>query len=151
MPPEMDPEEIQRRMKTLRNSLDFDVERVASSVRAKTDWRYLVSSHPWLTLGAATAVGYLAVPRRVEKVVSDVDMLRQLAKEGKIMLAPQGITNPKSESWANKLFAVALAMGSRAAVSYATNFLSQAFEQASQKRSANDSEHDSTYAGAQPR
>ena len=144
---EPDPEEIQRRMKALRNSLDFDVERVASSVRAKTDWRYIVSSHPWVTLAAATTVGYLIVPRRQEKIVPDVEMLTQLAKDGKIILAPQGITSPKKESWLNKLFAVALAVGSRAAVGYATNLVTQSF----QKPPEQDFETESTFAGIQPK
>lgn len=147
IPSELDPEDIQRRMKALRSSLDFDVARVASSVRAKTDWRYLVSCHPWLTMAAATAVGYLIVPPRVEKVVPDEDTLTKLAKEGKIMLAPQGISKSKGESWTNKLLAVALAVGTRAAVTYATNFVSQAMD----KSAKQDSEFDSTFAATQPR
>lgn len=147
MAPEIDPDEIQQRMKALRSSLDFDVERVASSVRAKTDWRYIVRSHPWLTLAAATAVGYLVVPRRVEKMVPDADTLTQLAKEGKLVLAPQGISRSQGDSWMSKLFAVALAVGSRAAVTYATNMLSQSFE----KTPEQDSEQHSAYAGSQPK
>ncbi len=147
MAPELDPDEIRQRMRALRNSLDFDVERITSSVRAKTDWRYIVRSHPWLTLAAATAVGYLVVPRRVEKRVPDADTLTQLAKEGKLVFAPQGISRPQRDSWMSKLFAVALAVGSRAAVTYATNMLSQTFE----KTSGQDSEQLPAYASSQPK
>ncbi len=146
MTSELNPDDIQRRMKALRSSLDFDVERVTSSVRAKTDWRYFVSSHPWLTASAVIALGYLIVPPRVEKKVPDTDTLIRLAKEGKLVLAPKGSFDPKAESWSNRLFSVVLAVGTRAAVSYATNLFARAKE-----KHASNTELETSYVQPQPR
>ena len=126
MPTEHNPEEIRQRMNALRGSLDLDVEQVATSVRAKTDWRYYVRNYPWLTIAAATAVGYLVVPRRVErveKIISDPDTLARLAKQEKLVVSKKARAQAGSDSIMSKLLAVALAAGSRAAIGYVSGKL----------------------------
>jgi hypothetical protein len=56
--------DIQRQMAQIRHELHIEVREAVKGAQSWTDWRSLVRNHPWLTLGAATAVGYLIVPRR---------------------------------------------------------------------------------------
>jgi hypothetical protein len=58
--------EIQRRMAQIRHELHVEARDVVKGAQSLTDWRSLVRNHPWLTLSAAAAVGYLIVPRRSE-------------------------------------------------------------------------------------
>jgi len=114
-------------MDALRSSLNEDVAQVATGVRAKTDWRYYVRNHPWMVAGAATAVGFFLVPRRVEKVervVPDADALAQLAKREKLVMAPESrVESAASKGLVSSLAAMALAAGSRAAMGYFSNQL----------------------------
>lgn len=72
--------DIQRRMLTIRQDLDVDVQDVVAGARRLTDWRHYVRDYPWVTLGAAAAVGYLLVPRRLEVVRPDAETLAKLAR-----------------------------------------------------------------------
>ncbi|MHC5544836.1 hypothetical protein ACYOEI_41915, partial [Singulisphaera rosea] len=63
-----DADEILRQMALIRRDLHEDVRGVVASAEAVTDWHRHIRNHPWLALGAATAVGYFVVPRR-HKVV----------------------------------------------------------------------------------
>jgi hypothetical protein len=56
--------DIQRRMAQIRHELHVEAREVVKGAQSLTDWRNLVRNHPWLTLGAAAAAGYLIVPRR---------------------------------------------------------------------------------------
>ncbi|HZW33636.1 MAG TPA: hypothetical protein VFF52_23145 [Isosphaeraceae bacterium] len=59
--------DIQRRMAQMRHELHVDAREVVKGAQSLTDWRSLVRNHPWLSLSAAAAVGYLIVPRRAER------------------------------------------------------------------------------------
>ncbi len=56
--------EIQRRMAQVRHELHEEVREAVKGAQSLTDWRSQVKNHPWLALGAATAVGFMLVPRR---------------------------------------------------------------------------------------
>ena len=56
--------DIQRRMAQVRHEMHQEVQGAVKGARSLTDWRSLVRSHPWLSLGVAAAAGYLIVPKR---------------------------------------------------------------------------------------
>jgi hypothetical protein len=56
---------LQRQMQNIRGNLVAHADEAVKAARAKFAWRHYVSNHPWISMGAAMAVGYLLVPRRV--------------------------------------------------------------------------------------
>jgi len=54
-----------------------------------TDWRYYVRRHPWLAMGAAGMVAFLAVPRRAKPMALDSDTIAQLAEQQRLVVKPQ--------------------------------------------------------------
>ena len=63
---------ILRRMEEVRCDVDEDVQEIVEGARDMGKWRYYVRTYPWICLGAALAVGYLIVPRRVVGMQSDL-------------------------------------------------------------------------------
>ena len=63
-------DDIRREMARVRRELHSDVQGVVSTAEAVTDWRHYISVYPWLTLGVATVVGYLVVPRLQKNVAT---------------------------------------------------------------------------------
>jgi hypothetical protein len=57
-------ERIEQQMQSLRSELCADARSLVSGARDLTDWTAYVRRYPWLCLGAAAAIGYLAIPRR---------------------------------------------------------------------------------------
>ena len=55
---------LQRQMRNVREDLSEHADVTVKKARQDTDWRYFVANHPWTSLGAAVALGYLLVPRR---------------------------------------------------------------------------------------
>jgi hypothetical protein len=51
-------------MRNIRGSLSEHVDEVVKKARREFDWRHYVAKHPWMSLGAAAAVGFFLVPRR---------------------------------------------------------------------------------------
>ena len=60
----MDVSDIQRRMAQIRHDMHQEVQGAVKGAQSLTDWRSLVTSHPWLSVSVASAVGYLLVPTR---------------------------------------------------------------------------------------
>ena len=152
-PEEKNPEVIRQRMDALRHSLKDDVALVASSVRTKSDWRYYVQNHPWLSAGAAAAVGYLLVPRHndvPERIVPDSDALREIADQEKIVLAPEEKVTP-GKGVAASLLAFALAAGSRAAMGYFSNKLGGVIEQVTNTGSRDGNDYPYATAEKKPK
>jgi len=56
--------EIQRQMAQVRHEMHHEVQSAVKSAQSMTDWRTLAKCHPWLSLAAASIVGYVVVPRR---------------------------------------------------------------------------------------
>jgi len=93
VPPDEDAEAIRLRMAGVRGALDENVRELvqnagvlADRARNLTDWRYYVKAAPWATVGAAAAVGYLIVPRRVQIVQPDADQIAELARRHQIVV-----------------------------------------------------------------
>ncbi len=64
-----DVNDIRREMARVRRELHSDVQSVVSTAEAAVDWRHYITAYPWLTLGVATVVGYMVVPR-LQKTVT---------------------------------------------------------------------------------
>ena len=110
-------ERIQHRMDDLRSQLDNDLEEVVDSAKEFTDWRTYVRRYPWACVGLAAAIGYLAVPSRVELESPDVDTLLELAKKNKLVVD----ANPsprKREGLASTTFRLLLHAAGRNALTY---------------------------------
>ena len=111
--------EIQRRMAQVRRELHEDVREAVKGAQELTDWRSQVRNHPWLALGAATAVGYLIVPRRREPSPAIV------------AVAPAAVHQPaapeKKKRWGliGSAFGLLAPIAVRAAQNYAIQYLEQ--------------------------
>src|SRR6478736_4691247 len=82
--------EIRQRMAQVRANLLRSTDGLKHNAQTLTDWRYHVRRHPWLTLGAAGVVAFLAVPRRAAPAPSPVDAetLARLAEQRRVVVAP---------------------------------------------------------------
>ncbi|WP_437207157.1 hypothetical protein [Planctomicrobium sp. SH664] len=79
-----DPQEVERicyRMQRIRGYLDNDVEGLIAHAQQLTDWRYYLKRYPWAIVSAATALGFLLIPRRqsLKKIVLDTGAAKELA------------------------------------------------------------------------
>ncbi|REK18799.1 MAG: hypothetical protein DWQ37_03050 [Planctomycetota bacterium] len=62
--------------------------------RRLANWRTYLHDYPWACVGAAVAVGYLAVPNRPQIVTPNPDDLAKLAKRNQLVVkqSPKGTT-----------------------------------------------------------
>ena len=65
-------------MATLRREIVHDVEHVAESAKAMTDWTFYVRRFPWAAVGVAAAAGFLLVPRKKTTVTPTSEQLAAL-------------------------------------------------------------------------
>ena len=63
------PDEIRERMAMIRQRIDEQSDEVAAQVNALSDWRSYVRRYPWISVGAAAALGYVLVPSRAKPAV----------------------------------------------------------------------------------
>jgi hypothetical protein len=114
--------EIQRRMAQIRRELHEDVRSAVEGAQSLTDWRSHVRHHPWLTLGAATALGYFIVPRRREEPAPAIVAVAPAAAPA---MSQADLAAPKKKRWgiigtaAGLLVPIAV----RAAQNYAIQYL----------------------------
>lgn len=78
--------EIQAELRRTRGQLMVDASAVAGGARELADWRYYVRRYPWVALGVAGALGYFAIPRRLEIMSPDAKTLEHLAKHNKLVV-----------------------------------------------------------------
>ena len=81
-----DADAIRLEMASVRDALDENVYDIVENAKNLTDWRYYVKAAPWGAIGAAAAIGFLAVPRRVQIVQPDADEIARLAKRHQIVV-----------------------------------------------------------------
>jgi hypothetical protein len=118
-------EDIQRRMAQIRHDMHGEVLEAVKGAQSLTDWRSLVRNHPWLTLGVATAVGYVFVPRRrslaptIVAVNATRPELAALAEPQK----PSANTGVTSWSVMGTAFSLLAPIAVRAAQTYAMQYL----------------------------
>ncbi len=110
-------EQIREEMARVRRELNLNYGEVVENARDMADWRYYVRRYPWASLGVAAALGYLAVPNRVELIRPDASELLKLAKKNKLVVEPKPAAQPKS-SVGNALFNMLASMLVRGAIAY---------------------------------
>ena len=79
-------EEIRAELQRTRGRLLDEAIAVRGGARELADWRYYVRRFPWAALGAAGALGYLAIPRRLEIMSPDAKTLETLAKKNHLVV-----------------------------------------------------------------
>lgn len=116
-------DEIRRQMADIRRELHEDVRGVVATAEAATDWRRYLTAYPWVSLGAAFAVGYLVVPRkhRPTAIIADLSKVQ----------AAVNVAQDRKEATTRKKGLIGAALGMavpfvlRAAQGYALKYLEQ--------------------------
>jgi len=110
--------EIQEEMRRVRSELRDDVREVVGGAKVMSDWRYYVRTYPWLCVGAAVAVGYLATPNKPQIIQPNAKALAKLAKEHNLVVE-KNPTPQKKETLAQSIFGLAANMAVRGIMGYA--------------------------------
>jgi len=97
--------DVQLRMAQVRADLRRSTEGLKHNAERLTDWRYHVRRHPWLAMGVAGMVAFLAVPRRSKPMALDPDTIAQLAEQHRLVINPQ--EQPKGLGALNSLASAA--------------------------------------------
>jgi hypothetical protein len=115
--------DIQRRMAQIRHDMHQEVQGAVRGAQSLTDWRSMVASHPWAALGAAAAVGYLAVPhRRSRSESSAAHLAAAVAAASQVDAARSRVEAPVARSSLGRsLFSLLTPVLVRAAQNYALN------------------------------
>jgi hypothetical protein len=79
-------EEIRAELARTRGRLLDEAIAVRGGARELADWRYYVRRFPWAALSVAGALGYLAVPRRLEIMSPDAKTLETLARKNHLVV-----------------------------------------------------------------
>jgi hypothetical protein len=109
--------EVQARMARLRRELDNDVQHVADSAKAMTDWTFYVRRFPWAAVGIAAAAGYLLVPRKRTTITPTAEQLAALLKNKQFVAAAADQLQPPP-SVLKGVAGTLLALAGRAALAY---------------------------------
>ena len=104
----------------MRRELDTDVEHVAESAKAMTDWTFYVRRFPWAAVGLAAAAGFLLVPRKKTTVAPTAEQLAALVKNKEFVAAATDQLKPPQSLFAG-LAATLAAMAGRAALATSPN------------------------------
>jgi hypothetical protein len=123
-----DADEIRRKMAQIRRELHQDVREVVASAEAVTDWRRYLRRYPWVTVGAAFAVGYLIVPKRKRALAIDVATQFEPARlyaAGEDVRPVVTREEPPRKSLLVSAFGVVAPIAWRLAQSYALNHAEQ--------------------------
>ena len=80
---------IRRQMASIRRELDEDVGAVVEQAKELTDWRNFVKRHPFLSVTAVAAIGYLVVPQRLNVISPSAEALEKLAKKNRLVVKPK--------------------------------------------------------------
>jgi len=94
MPNSLSANDIQRQMSQIRCDLHTNVRGIVENAKVIADWKYYVRRYPWACLAGVAALGYLAVPRRLEILRPDLDTLAELAKTNRLIVHPQPQSKP---------------------------------------------------------
>ena len=112
---------IRQEMAHVRGTLDENVQEFVDGAKNLTNWRFYVKSAPWGAVGAAAALGFMIVPKRVEIVPPNADEIAKLAKRHQIVVEHAA----KSEARRSGPAQVVLTMIANAALRAATAYASQ--------------------------
>lgn len=78
--------QIRRSMAYVRHELDDEVDEIRESANTLADWHYYIKNYPWACLGAAAAIGYLVVPRKLVIERPDPETLEKLARKNHLVV-----------------------------------------------------------------
>jgi hypothetical protein len=109
---------VRERMQELRCEIDEDVEDVSASAHAMVDWKHYVKAHPWVSFGAAVALGFLIVPKRSRAIRPDAATPTEPVGTGHVVAKP-------APTFTAGLIAALLAAVTEIAIRKATTCLSQ--------------------------
>ena len=124
-----DADEIRRQMALIRRELHDDVRGVVASAEAVTDWHRYIRDYPWVSLGAAAAVGFMIVPRKRRSVPRDVARRSDVADAVEQTLAKERGKAKAEEKEKTKRGLIGMVFGMlapvavRAAQGYAVQYL----------------------------
>lgn len=127
MPQDLSATELQQQMHAIRTGLRPEVNEIVDSARTLMSWRYYVASYPWASLGAAAAVGFLIVPRRLHVTRPDPEALKRLAKDSRLVLETEPSV-PAKPTMIASAFALAGSLLVRAGVAYMGRQASRYFD-----------------------
>jgi hypothetical protein len=146
--PEDEAREVVDRMAALRREIVHDVEHVAESAKAMTDWTFYVRRFPWAAVGVAAAAGFLLVPRKKSTVTPTAEQLAALVQNKEFVAAATEQLKPPRSVLAG-VGATLAAMAGRAALAYVTEQLrakaAQARENPRPAATAGNGRHESDY------
>jgi hypothetical protein len=127
-----DPEDIVRRMHTIRRDVGDDVKGIVETAKTLSDWRYHVKHHPWLLMGAAAVVGFVVAPRKRKVPSDEAKELIDLLKKHNVAVAPP----PNSgKSLARTLIGLAAPIAMRTIMAAAQQRFNEArFEEGDQRQ-----------------
>ena len=123
-----DPQYIREQMARIRHNLDEEVDSVVERAKELTDWRNFVRRHPLISVSAAAALGFVAVPRRLNVMSPDARTLERLAKQDRLVVKPKSEIRKQSGLLAPVMGLVATAIlrnGMTMAGQHLGNFLAQ--------------------------
>ena len=119
-PPAPTADEIRRQMCSIREQLPHEADEVIAGARQLVQWRYYVREYPWASLGVAAALGYLAIPRRLEIMRPDPADIAKLAKNNQLVVRQQPETAQR-----RSMVDTAVAMAGNALLRASVAFVSQ--------------------------
>jgi hypothetical protein len=106
-------------MEQLRGELNEEYGAIVRGARVLADWHYYVRTFPWACVGAAAALGFLAVPRRLEVMSPDAETLAQLAKTNRLVVKQKPEVHERNGGMVGALLTLAANTALRAAIAYA--------------------------------
>jgi hypothetical protein len=121
-------EEIQRRMSSVRKEMNEDVVVLVESARSLLDWKGYVTTHPIVTLGAASAAGYLLVPKKSVQtgLEAGTDGVLKNSKRNQVAVTNSPAVQPKPSFLSGAISALA-GIAIRTAVAKTTQHFQDAF------------------------
>ncbi|MGC1274976.1 MAG: hypothetical protein WBC44_14825 [Planctomycetaceae bacterium] len=129
-----DADAVRLEMANVRGTLDENVHDLVTNARNLADWRYYVKAAPWGAIGAAMAVGYFVVPRRIQIVQPDADEIAKLAKRHQIVVEHKAKAEAKQGGPAQLVMTMLANAMLRAATAYVSQQAGKVFgEQAAEK------------------
>ncbi|WP_339675133.1 hypothetical protein [uncultured Gimesia sp.] len=138
--------EIRREMYEIRCELDDDVSQIRQSASALTDWHYYIRHYPWACVGAAAALGFLIVPRKLKVSNPYTDELLKLAKKKRLVVNQEEDEDSVKAGVVKTAFTFLSGLAMRAAAAqvaqHLTSILNQ--DQGSRKESGATGASDST-------
>lgn len=137
-----DADDIRSEMANVRNALDGNVHQLVDNMhelvegaRNLTDWRYYVKAAPWGAVGAAAAIGYFIVPRKLQIVSPDADEIAKLAKRHQIVVEHSAKAQAKQGGPAQLVMTMLANAMLRAVTAYASQQAGKVFGQQTAEKS----------------